>query len=112
MTKFGIGNLSDANLSNATTGYNINETANLFAENIPGAAFGSLDIMGIFILGALLIGLFKADVSIDTSFIFVVPTTFILGRYGMLPGGSGLLYGITLGIGAILALGIARYFSR
>lgn len=43
---FGIENLSQANLSNATTGYNINETASLFANNIPAAAFGSLDIMG------------------------------------------------------------------
>jgi len=109
---FGIGNLSQINESANATGYNISETAGLFADNIPAAAFGSLEIMGIFILGALLIGLFKADVSIDSSIVFVAPTTFILGNYGMLPGGSGTLYGFTLALGAILALGITRYFSR
>jgi len=78
--------------------------------DVGAAAGGSFDIIGIFLLFIFAFGLYKSNVSVDVSAAMMIPTLFVLARFDLLPGGSGVLYGFTLTITGLFAYGLYRYF--
>lgn len=108
MAEFGLDNLTASN----STGAGFSDTTELFSDTIAPEIFGSNIIIGIFILALFGIVLWKSDVSMDTSATVMIPTITFLGMHGYLGSyGSGIVYGLILGIGGIFAFGLMKFKS-
>lgn len=96
-----------------------NETVNTTIEDIQGGLgetigeqiAGGYQIVGFLFLGMFIYALYRSNVSMDTGIIFMIPTLFIFGNYGMLPGGSGTWFGLVLSVAGLFAFGLYRYFA-
>jgi len=101
----GLGNLTTNETANATATEIQREIGNLIGEQMAG----SYAIVGFVFLAAFGLALYKARVSLDTGAAFMIPTLFIFGKYGILPGGAGTSYGLLLAIGGLFSFGIYRW---
>lgn len=96
----------------------VNETANqtigdlegLIGDTIGNQMIGSYEMTGLIVLAIFVVVLWRSNVSLDTSAVFMIPALFIVGKLGLLPGGGSTLYGMTVAIGGLLAYGFYRYF--
>lgn len=104
--RIGFENLTE----NATTNTTINETQRQLSETIGDWMLGSYDLVGVLFIAFFAYMLYRYEVSFDTGAVMMVPMLFIFGRYNLLPGGSGMVYGITVALGGLLIAGIYRYF--
>lgn len=108
---FGLDNLSDVNQSALNESGNLSiEQAEKVIGDLGASTMGSFDLVGIVLLFIFTVALYKANVSLDTGAAMMIPTLFVLARFDLLPGGSGVLYGITLSIAGLFAYGLFRYF--
>lgn len=102
----GLENLTTNTTANATAIDIQSHISTLIGEQMAG----SYEIIGFIFLAVFVIALYKAKVSVDTGIVFMTPALFIFGKYGMLPGGAGSVYGLVLAVGGLLAAGLFRYF--
>jgi len=109
---FGLDNITDVNQSGMNeSAFNLSVSqAEKMVGDVGAAAGGSFDIIGFFLLFIFAFALYKSNVSLDVSAAMMIPTLFVLARFDLLPGGSGVLYGITLSIAGLFAFGLYRYF--
>jgi len=102
----GFDNLTE----NATTNTTISDIQGGIGETIGEFITGGYGLTGILFLGLFAFVLYRQNVSLDVGISFMVPSMFVFGKYGLLPGGTGTMYGLVLAIGGLLAAGIFRYF--
>jgi len=102
----GFDNLTE----NATLNTTIGDVKGGLGETIGNWIAGSYGIVGLIFLGFFAYALYRANVDVDTGAVFMVPTLFVFGKYGLLPGGSGMVYGLVLAVGGLLTAGLYRYF--
>lgn len=102
----GFDNLTE----NATTNTTISDIQGGIGETLGEWIAGGYGIAGLMFLIFFTYILYRSNVSVDTGAIFMVPTLFVFGKYGLLPGGTGTVYGLVLAIGGLLTAGMYRYF--
>jgi len=103
---FGLDNLTTNGTANATADEVQTEIGELLGEQMAG----SYSIVGFVFLAAFGIALYKANVSLDTGAAFMVPALFVFGKYGLLPGATGTMYGLLLSVVGLVSFGIYRWF--
>lgn len=102
----GFDNLTE----NATTNTTISDIQGGMSETVGEWIAGSYGLVGMLFIAFFAYTLWKYNVSFDTGAAFMVPMLFVFGRYNLLPGGSGTVYGITVAVFGLLVAGIYRYF--
>ena len=105
MTSIGMHNITN---STNTLDTNITDISGSVGELL-GELGGAYDMVGIIFLAIMAYGLYRNDVALDTSVVFMVPFMFVFGKFGLLPGGSGTVYGLLLGIAGMITAGIINY---
>lgn len=103
---FGIDNIT----YNQTTNTTVADLEGLLGNAIGEGMIGSYNLIGLIMLGAFAVILWRSNVSLDASVVFMVPTLFIFGKYGLLPGSGSIGYGLAVSLGGLLAYGLYRYF--
>lgn len=104
---FGIHNVTVN--STKETQLSINQTASTTTDVIARIGIGTRPLTGLLFLAAVSYFLYDYDVSLDLGAAIMIPLSFILGRYGWLPYGQGLMYGLLVVIAGITSYGFAKF---
>lgn len=104
-----ITNNSAVNSSNP--GPSLNQTAGKIGELGPAVA-GSPEYAGLLVMITFGAGLFKADVGTDVAGVIMIPTALFLSMEGLFPTPNGVIYGILIGIAAMVGFGLFRFAFR
>lgn len=109
MTKLSYANLS----SNATdyTGQAINQTTQNIGDLVGPTALGSNNLIGLMVIGVFGVMLWRSEASTDAAAAVMIPAMFFLGNSGYLPFGSGIVYGMVVGVAALFAYGVMKYIT-
>ena len=116
-TTYGIHRIPEANLSGTGSNYTeVNVTSLESATSEIGGFFlqnlaGSYEIAGVLLLGAVGYGFWTQDVPTDVQATVMIPLFIVLASGGFLPGGEGLLFGMLVGLAAIIIFGAFSFIS-
>lgn len=107
---FGLKNLTNSTNTSAP-GPSLNQTAGRFGELGPAIA-GTPEMAGILVMTLFGAGLFKADVGTDVAGVVLIPTALFLATEGLFPVPQGTIYGLLIGISAVVGFGLFRFAFR
>lgn len=108
----GLDNITNNTAINSTVpGPSLNRTAGKIGELGPAVA-GSPEYAGLLVMVVFGAGLFKADVGTDVAGVVLVPTALFLSVQGLFPTPNGVIYGILIGVSAIVGFGLFRFAFR
>lgn len=108
----GLNNITNNSQINSTSpDMTLNETTSQIGEIGPAIA-GTPEYAGLMIMILFGTGLFKADVGTDVAGAIMIPTALFLSTEGLLPTPDGIIYGVLMGIAAMVGFGIFRFAFR
>ena len=109
----GLDNITgnQSQINSTSPGLSLNETSSRIGDLGPAIA-GAPEYAGLLVMLVFGAGLFKADVGTDVAGVVLVPTALFLSLQGLLPTPQGIIYGILVGISAIVGFGIFRWAFR
>lgn len=108
----GLENITNnSQINNTTPGLSLNQTSSKIGELGPAIA-GTPEYSGLLVLIVFGAGLFKADVGTDVAGVVLIPTALFLSMEGLFPTPDGVIYGILIGISAIVGFGLFRFAFR
>lgn len=112
-TDIGSIGVENATVNTSTeTQLGINQTAQQFQKAVAEIGIGTRPLTGMFLLAGLTFLLYEYDSSLDLGATIMIPSTFLLGSYGYLPAGSGLIYGLLMAVATLISYGIAKFITR
>lgn len=97
------------NLSINQSGVSVDKFSSLVGEAVGPLGFGTRNFTGLGLIAMTAYVLYRQEAGISTSTAVMVPTTFILARFGFLPNGKALIYSIVLGVAVAITAGSNRY---
>jgi len=108
----GLENITNNSAVNSSTpGLSLNQTSSKIGELGPAIA-GTPEYSGMLVLIVFGAGMFKADVGTDVAGVVLIPTALFLSMEGLFPTPDGVIYGILIGISAIVGFGLFRFAFR
>jgi len=109
----GLDNITGTNstINSSSPGLSLNQTSSKIGELGPAVA-GTPEYSGLLVLIMFGAGLFKADVGTDVAGVVLIPTAIFLSMEGLFPTPNGVIYGILIGISAIVGFGVFRFAFR
>jgi hypothetical protein len=99
-----LGNQSSAD----PTGITVNTVTNFISDTVARASIGGKEATGMFMLSMFVFVLWKSEASIDLYAAVITPAVFVLGNYGWLPYGEGIIYGSILAIATLIMYGLGN----
>jgi hypothetical protein len=116
-TTYGIHRIQEANLSGKGGNYSefngttlesaTSEIGGFFLENLAG----SYEIAGVILLAAVGYGFWTQNVPTDVQATVMIPLFIVLASGGFIPGGEGLLFGMLVGLAAVVIFGAFNFIS-
>jgi hypothetical protein len=107
----GLDNITNTSINSTAPGPSINQTTSRIGDLGPAVA-GAPEYAGILMLLVFGAGLFKADAGLDVSAAVIIPTSLFLSLQGFLPTPDGIIYGVLIGISALLGFGVVKFAFR
>lgn len=117
MVEMGFTNATTAEVINATnssaeeigiygleTGNRVND---LFVESV----FGSPEITGLVFLVAAEFAMLRNGTHEAVQISLIVPSLIMLGNFGYLPFGEGVIYGVLLSVAFVVSVFVLKYFE-
>jgi len=104
--------LGPGNVTNITSNVTSTGVSNAIGELLGDFTFGAYPLIGFVFLAGFVYALWKSNVSLDVGATVMVPTLFVFGKYGLLPGGASTSYGLLLAVGGLFIAGLIKYFGR
>lgn len=105
----GLNNITNTSKINSSNpGLSLQETSSKIGEIGPAIA-GTPEYSGLIMMILFGAGLFKADVSTDVAGAVMIPTALFLSMEGLMPTPDGIIYGVLVGVSAMVGFGVFRF---